>query len=125
MLSYRGREGYWAWLLHRVSGVAIVLFLFLHVLDTALIGFGPEAYETFVALYRAPTFRVLEVALAGAVLYHGINGIRVIVIDFVQNATRIQKQMWYVVWASFLVLFVPTAFIMLRPVFFPMLGLVP
>ena len=73
----------------------------------------------------APTFRVLEVALAGAVLYHGINGIRVIVIDFVQNATRIQKQMWYAVWASFLVLFVPTAFIMLRPVFFPMVGLVP
>ena len=67
----------------------------------------------------------MEVALAGAVLYHGINGIRVIVIDFVQNATRIQKQMWYAVWAAFLVLFLPTAFIMLRPVFFPMLGLVP
>jgi succinate dehydrogenase / fumarate reductase cytochrome b subunit len=125
MLSYRGREGYWAWLLHRVSGVAIILFLFLHVLDTSLIGFGPEAYETFVSLYRAPTFRVMEVALAGAVLYHGINGIRVILIDFVQNATRIQKQMWYAVWALFLVLFLPTAFVMLRPVFFPMLGLVP
>jgi succinate dehydrogenase / fumarate reductase cytochrome b subunit len=125
MLSYRGREGYWAWLLHRVSGVAIILFLFLHVLDTSLIGFGPEAYETFVALYRAPAFRVMEVALGGAVLYHGINGIRVIVIDFIDSATRIQKQMWYAVWALFLVLFVPTAYIMLRPVFFPMVGLVP
>lgn len=125
MLSYRGREGYWAWLLHRVSGVAIILFLFLHVLDTSLIGFGPEAYDTFVFLYRAPAFRVLEVVLAGAVLYHGINGLRVILIDFVQNATRIQKQLWYAVWAAFLVLFLPTAFIMLRPVFFPMLGLIP
>jgi succinate dehydrogenase / fumarate reductase cytochrome b subunit len=125
MLSYRGREGYWAWLLHRVSGVAIVLFLFLHVLDTALIGFGPEAYETFVFLYRLPAFRVMEVALAGAVLYHGINGVRVIIIDFAQNATRIQRQLWYAVWASFFLLFLPTAYLMLRPVVMPMLGLVP
>src|SRR5262245_9159807 len=122
MLSYRGREGYWAWLLHRVSGVAIILFLFLHVLDTSLVGFGPTAYETFVSLYRIPFFRVLEVALAGAVLYHGINGIRIIVIDFVQNATRVQRQMWYAVWASFLVLFLPAAFLMLKPVFFPAVG---
>jgi succinate dehydrogenase / fumarate reductase, cytochrome b subunit len=119
MLSYRGREGYWAWLLHRVSGVAIILFLFLHVLDTSLIGFGPSAYETFVSFYRVPVFRVLEVALSGAVLYHGINGLRIILIDFVETATRIQRQLWYVVWASFLVLFLPTAFFMLRPVFFP------
>ena len=99
MLSYRGREGYWAWLLHRVSGVAIILFLFLHVLDTCLIGFGPAVYETFVAYYRVPVFRVLEVALSGAVLYHGINGVRIIVIDFVETATRIQRQLWYAVWA--------------------------
>jgi succinate dehydrogenase / fumarate reductase cytochrome b subunit len=124
VLSYRGREGYWAWLLHRVSGVAIVLFLFLHVLDTSLVGFGPKVYETFVSLYRAPGFRVMEVALAGAVLYHGINGIRIILIDFIQDATRVQRQLWYVVWASFLVLFLPAAYFMLRPVFFPALGLV-
>jgi succinate dehydrogenase / fumarate reductase cytochrome b subunit len=124
MLSYRGREGYWAWLLHRVSGVAIVLFLFLHVLDTSLIGFGPAAYESFVFLYRIPVFRVLEVALAGAVLYHGINGIRIIVIDFVDKSTRIQRQLWYLVWASFIILFLPAAFIMLKPVFFPTLGLI-
>jgi succinate dehydrogenase / fumarate reductase, cytochrome b subunit len=122
MLSYRGREGYWAWLLHRVSGVAIILFLFLHVLDTSLIGFGPSAYETFVSFYRVPVFRVLEVALSGAVLYHGINGLRIILIDFVETATRIQRQLWYVVWASFLVLFLPAAFFMLRPVFFPTLA---
>src|SRR6185503_11525251 len=125
MLSYRGREGYWAWLLHRVSGVAIILFLFLHVLDTSLIGFGPEAYESFGFLYRIPVFRVLEVALAGAVLYHGINGIRSIIIDFVDKSTRIQRQLWYMVWASFVVLFLPAAFIMLKPVFFPTIGLVP
>jgi succinate dehydrogenase / fumarate reductase, cytochrome b subunit len=127
MIRYRAREGYWAWLLHRVSGVAILLFLFLHILDTALVGFGPEAYESFVFVYRLPVFRVMEVALAAAVLYHGINGLRIIVMDFVDEASRAQRQLWYVAWAVFLVLFVPTAFLMLRPVFFPspVVGLVP
>jgi succinate dehydrogenase / fumarate reductase, cytochrome b subunit len=127
MIRYRAREGYWAWLLHRVSGVAILLFLFVHILDTALVGFGPEAYESFVFVYRLPVFRVMEVALAAAVLYHGINGLRIIVMDFVDEASRAQRQLWYVAWAVFLVLFVPTAFLMLRPVFFPspVVGLVP
>jgi succinate dehydrogenase / fumarate reductase cytochrome b subunit len=122
MLSFWRREGYWAWLLHRISGIAIILFLFLHVLDTSLVGFGPVAYDSFVSIYRVPFFRVLEVALSGAVLYHGINGIRIIVADFVDSATRLQRQLWYVVWASFLVLFLPAAFFMLRPVFLPALG---
>ena len=42
MIRLRGREIYFAWLLHRISGLAIMLFLFLHVLDTCLIGFGPS-----------------------------------------------------------------------------------
>lgn len=119
MGSYSGREGYWAWLLHRVSGVSVVLFLFLHVLDTSLLGFGPQAYESFIFLYRTPVFRVMEVALAAAVLYHGLNGLRIIVMDFWDGAHRVQRPLWYAVWALFLLLFLPSAFIMLRPVFFP------
>jgi succinate dehydrogenase / fumarate reductase cytochrome b subunit len=112
----RGREPYFAWLLHRVSGLAIILFLFLHVLDTSLVGFGPSAYDTFVQIYRFPPFRVLEVALVGAVLYHGLNGIRVIAIDFLENTHQVQRQLWWLVWLVFLVLFLPAAFVMLRPV---------
>ena len=119
----RGREVYFAWLLHRISGVAIILFLFLHVVDTSLVGFGPGAYDTFVGIYRFPPFRVLEVALVAAVLYHGINGVRIIVVDFVENTNRIQRQLWWLVWLVFAVLFVPAAIVMLRPVVVPVLSL--
>jgi succinate dehydrogenase / fumarate reductase cytochrome b subunit len=101
-----------------VSGLAIMLFLFLHVLDTSLVGLGPAAYESFVSLYRHPVFRVLEVVLVGAVLYHGLNGLRIILVDFLDAATRVQRPLWYVVWSGFLLLFLPSAFVMLRPVFF-------
>jgi succinate dehydrogenase / fumarate reductase cytochrome b subunit len=114
VLRFRGREIYFAWLLHRISGLAIVLFLFLHIVDTSLVGFGPGAYDTFVSVYRFPPFRVLEVALVAAVLYHGINGMRVIAVDFFENTNGIQRQLWWLVWLVFAVMFVPAAIVMLR-----------
>ena len=51
---YRGHEGQWSWLVHRVTGVAIILFLFAHVVDTAVVGWGPEAYNRVVSVYAEP-----------------------------------------------------------------------
>lgn len=115
---YLGREGYLAWLLHRVSGLGVLLFLLLHILDTALIGFGPEVYEAFVGLYRAPAVRVMEVVLAAAVLFHGGNGIRVILIDFWPRGAHYQRQMAWIGAVIYVALVVPMTYLMLRPVFF-------
>jgi succinate dehydrogenase / fumarate reductase cytochrome b subunit len=112
---YRGREGMWAWLLHRVSGVGVLFFLALHILDTALLGFGPEAYNHAIALYRSPLFRVGEVILVAALLFHALNGVRIIAIDFSDTAARRQRELFYAVLVVFALLFVPTAFMMIRP----------
>ena len=45
---YRGREGMWSWVLHRITGVAIFFFLLVHILDTALIRVSPEAYDAVI-----------------------------------------------------------------------------
>jgi len=79
---YRGHEGQWSWLAHRVTGVGIILFLFAHVIDTAVVGWGPEAYNRVIAVYENPFVRVLEYALVEAVLFHAINGLRIMLIDF-------------------------------------------
>ena len=79
---YRGHEGQWSWLFHRITGVAIILFLFAHVVDTAVIGWGPEAYDKVMAAYGNPVVHVLELGLVLAVLFHSINGIKITLIDF-------------------------------------------
>jgi succinate dehydrogenase cytochrome b subunit len=79
---YKGHPGQWSWLLHRVTGVAIILFLFAHVVDTAVIGWGPEAYNKVIAAYENPFVRLLELGLVAAVLYHSINGTKITLIDF-------------------------------------------
>ena len=79
---HRGDPGAWAWVLHRISGAAIFFFLFVHVLDTVLLRVSPQAYNEVVEIYKTPLVGLLEAGLVAAVLYHALNGIRVIVIDF-------------------------------------------
>ena len=42
---YKGQSGMWSWLLHRVTGLGILLFLFVHIVDISLLGFGPVVYD--------------------------------------------------------------------------------
>ena len=116
--TYRGGQGMWAWILHRVTGVGVLLFLVIHVLDTWLIGFGPAIYDKVMALYRAPLFRMGEVFLAASLLFHALNGVRIAIIDFWPATTPHYRKMfgWQV--AVFVLIFIPTAYWMLKPVFF-------
>ena len=113
MALYRGGVGQWSWALHRLTGVGVLLFLFFHILDTALILVGPNLYNRIIAIYRLPLFGLGEIGLFAAVLYHALNGIRIIVIDFWPASTRYHKQMFYAVVALFLLVFIPVGWIML------------
>lgn len=113
-LTYKGRSGQWAWILHRVTGVGVFLFLLAHVVDTAFIGWGPELYNKMMAIYHMPFFRVGEVVLAGMVLYHALNGVRIIIIDFWPETTAAHRKWTYAMAAVFALLFIPTAIVMLE-----------
>jgi len=113
-LSYKGRSGQWAWIFHRVTGVGVFFFLLIHVIDTAFIGWGPELYNKAMALYRLPFFRVGEVVLAGMVLYHALNGVRIIIIDFWPETTAAHRKWTYAMAVVFALTFIPTAIIMLE-----------
>ncbi len=95
---YRGREGMWSWVAHRITGVLIFFFLFAHVLDTALVRVSPEAYDRVIATYKNPIVNLFEVGLVGAVMFHAFNGLRIIAVDFWEKGPRYQRQMlWGVV----------------------------
>ena len=69
---YRGREGMWSWVLHRITGVAIFFFLLVHVLDTALIRVSPEAYDAVLGTYKNPIMGIGEVVLVAAIAFHAV-----------------------------------------------------
>ena len=114
--QYRGGVGQWAWVFHRVSGVAVLLFLLIHIVETQLI-FRPSWYDWTMRLFKHPLFRVGEVLLAAAVLYHALNGIRIILIDFYPGLTVHHRRLFYGVLAVFVLIFIPGAYFMLKPLF--------
>ena len=111
---YRGRQGQWSWLGHRVTGVAIILFLFAHVVDTALVGWGPSAYNRVVHVYQNPIVGLLELGLVAAVIYHALNGIRIMIIDFWPKASDWQRQLSYGTLTLFVASMLPIAVVMIR-----------
>jgi succinate dehydrogenase / fumarate reductase cytochrome b subunit len=104
---YRGDPGMWSWVLHRITGATIFFFLFVHVLDTALVRVSPEAYNDVVNTYKEPIVGLMEAGLVAAVLYHALNGIRVILIDFWQHGPRYQRLMLWGVAAVWLAVMIP------------------
>ena len=100
---YRGNEGMWSWVLHRITGVAIFFFLLVHVLDTALIRVSPEAYNAVIGTYQNPIMGIGEAGLVAAVVFHAYNGIRVMLVDFWSQGPRYQRVMLWIVVALFAV----------------------
>jgi succinate dehydrogenase / fumarate reductase cytochrome b subunit len=104
---YRGREGMWTWVLHRISGVAILFYLFAHVVDQALLLVSPESYNRVIDTYRNPLVGLLEIGLAVIIIFHALNGLRIILFDFWSQGVARQRQLLYVQTILFLLLAVP------------------
>lgn len=119
-ITYRGREGHYAWLLHRVGGLGIMAFLLLHILDIFLVGFGPEIFNKFLILYTWPPFKIAELGLIFGVVYHAFNGVRIILVDFWPNRfsnLRMQRNMFRIVLILTLIVFIPAAIATVGPWF--------
>ena len=107
---YRGREGMWSWVLHRITGVAIFFFLLVHILDTALLRVSPEAYNAVIGTYQTPVMGIGEIALVAAIGFHALNGLRIILIDFWSLGTKLHRPLFWaviVLWIVLLAAFVP------------------
>jgi succinate dehydrogenase / fumarate reductase cytochrome b subunit len=111
---YKGHPGQYSWILHRITGVAIILFLFMHVVDTALIGWGPEAYDRVLRAYQNPIVHLLELGLVIAVLYHSINGFKITLIDFFPKLVTYIRGISLAFAIVFALTAIPTAVIMLK-----------
>jgi succinate dehydrogenase / fumarate reductase cytochrome b subunit len=114
---YRGQSGMWAWLLHRVTGVAILLFLLVHIVDITILGFGPTVYNNALSVFALPFVRVVSLGLVAAVLYHSFNGVRITMIDFWPKAVKYQSALWIGALVLTVVGFLGMGYAIMLPVF--------
>ncbi len=69
----------WIFILHRVTGVALLVYFVAHVLavSTALFA-GPVAFTAVMGTFRLPAFRAVELLVVGCAAFHGLNGLHAI-----------------------------------------------
>ena len=79
--KYGGREGQLSFVLHRLTGLGTLLFLIIHILDTSTVYFFPDLYEHAIELYRSTPFMIGEIGLVFSLVFHGVNGLRIIYYD--------------------------------------------
>lgn len=110
---YAGDIGQYAFAMHRATGLGVLFFLLVHVIDIMLIGLGKEVYNESVDFYANPFLLPMEILLVGAVLYHALNGIRIILIDFWRLGTRRERSLFWAALIGAVLLTVPSAIIIL------------
>ena len=116
--TYRGGLGQLSWVLHRVTGIGIFAFLLLHIFDIFLVGFDPLYFDTLAILYHHPLMRIGHIFLFFSVLFHAVNGMRIIVLDFVPSLWKYQKESVVFAAIAFGILFIPSTILILYDTLF-------
>ena len=112
-LAYRGGQPMLAWLLHRISGIGIVLFVGMHVF-AAFFAYAVTGGTTNAVANALTNFyesRPVQILVLFAVMYHGLNGLRIVVLDMWPGLHRFHREAMWVQWAVFLPLFLVPAFL--------------
>lgn len=88
--------GMLAFMLHRLTGLGLVFYLFLHLAVLSKLGSGPESWDSFLALVRSPLILILDGILLLGVLFHGLNGLRLTLIGL-NVGLRWQKASFWII----------------------------
>ena len=117
-LRYGGGIGQWSWLLHRLTGVGILVYLVAHITDTFFVVVNPAWYDHALAMYGGEVggsyfwplrwaFRLMELGLIASVLFHAVNGVRIVLFDLWPGAALHQRGLFRAVAIIFFAIMIP------------------
>ena len=113
---YRGKSGQWAFVLHRITGFLVFFFLLLHIVDVSLIT-RPKLYDEVHAVYGNVLLRLFEVGLLAALLFHSLNGLRIVLVDFFPETLKSERSVFAAVMFITTALTVVGGYIIMKPFF--------
>lgn len=90
------KAGGWAFILNRVAGLGLVLYLSMHLVVLGQLRHGEQAWHDFLAFTESPLVKIGEMLVIAAGIFHGLNGVR-IALATLGNSVAQQKALFYVV----------------------------
>ncbi|HEX9738115.1 MAG TPA: succinate dehydrogenase, cytochrome b556 subunit [Candidatus Limnocylindria bacterium] len=115
VVSYRVSWAQLAWFGHRLSGIGVLVYLFIHIVETSMVTLGPTVYDATLGLFRNLPIRLGEIVLMAALVYHSLNGLKVILLDFFPTTTAWYRPLTYGVVIATLTAMIPLSLVMLAP----------
>ncbi len=101
-LNYYKFLGSWAWILHRLTGLALIFYLSLHVWIINTLTVGADQFNGVMKFLASPLFKYLEIGLWFVILFHAFNGIRVVIVDFFKGSLYHKKLFWILITIAFI-----------------------
>ncbi len=90
--------GFISFVLRRFTGLALVFYLFMHMWVIGSANGGPEVFDARLNFFQLPIFKVLEIGLLAAVVYHAFDGIRLLIVHYLE-VTEYRKSLFYAAFA--------------------------
>ena len=99
-LRYRGGGPMWVWLLHRITALGIVLFVGTHM----IVSFYSQQLQSNLAVRINDVYKstILQLVVYFCVIFHTINGMRIIILDFFPKYLKYQREAIWLEWLLFL-----------------------
>ncbi|WKZ36807.1 MAG: hypothetical protein QY332_02545 [Anaerolineales bacterium] len=107
-LRYKGPAGYLTYILHRIGGLGMAVFIAVHILASFI---GGETGGFLNGMYENWAFQIFIFFCA---LFHAINGLRITVLDLWPNLQDYQTEAIWIEWAVFIPLFGISAFVIMN-----------
>lgn len=111
-LKYRGGGPMVAWLFHRIGGLGMVILVSLHILASFMdYQLGNDLGRTINTIYESVYFQVF---VCFFIIFHAINGLRIIVLDVWPQLLEYQREATWLEWMIFIPVYAMTVFIMIQ-----------
>lgn len=95
--------GFLSFVLRRVTGIALVLYLFTHIWVIGSAVSGAEAFDERLNFFQQPLFKLAEIALLAAVVWHAFDGIRLLIVHYFKLTDQRKSQFYALLVISALV----------------------
>lgn len=95
--AYHRFSGSWAYILHRLTGIGLIAYLFVHIWALTSLTHGRAAFAKEMVTFTTLPFKIGEWLLGALVMFHAFNGIRIAVVDL-SNGARYHKKLLAAVW---------------------------
>jgi succinate dehydrogenase cytochrome b subunit len=115
-VAARPRDQMWAYVLHRLSGVAILAFLIVHIADVSVLALSRDGFDEIHDLYGTAPMRAFECLLLFAILFHTLNGLRLFALDISDLGEAASRRMLRAILAGTLVLGSAASAMILAPI---------